>query len=222
FHLAMMPFYLLRSQIWIERAFYACFPLWRAWQRAQSWPQADVIHAVMGYAAEPFAHPRMRRALKVVDCPNSHPTSYYGFWQRECDLWSHGDRVPIPRWMFSRMNRELHSADLVLCPSTFVRDTMVSNGIPESKCFVSPFGVDTSTFTPRNSVPETPRFITVGTICLRKGHQYLFRAFEEVKRALPNAELICVGQYKSDFDRERPSWQGKFNHIPSLPHEELA
>src|SRR5436305_1998148 len=125
FHLAMMPFYLSRSQIWIERAFYACFPLWRAWQCAQSWPQADVIHAIMGYATEPFAHPRMRRALKVVDCPNSHPTSYYGFWQRECDLWSHGDRVPIPRWMFSRMNRELHSADLVLCPSTFVRDTMV-------------------------------------------------------------------------------------------------
>ena len=53
-------------------------------------------------------------ALKIVDCPNSHPTTYFGFWQRECDLWCPGERVPIPRWMFARMNREIERADLVL------------------------------------------------------------------------------------------------------------
>jgi glycosyltransferase involved in cell wall biosynthesis len=181
-----------------------------------------VIQAVMGFASEGFDRAEAVGALKVVDCPNSHPTSYYGYWQRECDLWCPGEKVPIPRWMFARMNRELQRADVVLCPSLFVRDTMVANGIPAEKCFVNPFGVDTSVFTPRVATPARPRFICVGTICLRKGHQYLFRAFEQVRAALPEAELICVGDVKCDFRKEWPKWAGRFTHHRSLSHQQLS
>src|SRR6266540_3670900 len=121
---------------------------------------------------------RSSGALKGVDCPNSHPTSYYGYMERECDIWCPGANVPIPRWMFARMNRELETADVVLCPSNFVRDTMVQNGLPVEKCFVNPFGVDTSVFVPRTELAQPAQFICVGMICLRKGHHYLFRAFE--------------------------------------------
>ena len=120
------------------------------------------------------------------------------------------------------MNRELERADLVLCPSDFVRDTMVQNGIAQAKCFVNPFGVDLSIFKKRETVPATPKFIAVGTICVRKGHQYLFRAFEQVKKQLPDAELICVGDVKTDFRKELSKWRGTFTHIPYLPHPELA
>ena len=82
-------------------------------------------------------------------------------------------------------------------------------------------GVDPSIFQKRETVPDTPRFISVGTICLRKGHQYLFRAFEIVKKTLPNAELICSGGYKSDFRLERPKWEGTFTHYEHLPQREL-
>jgi glycosyltransferase involved in cell wall biosynthesis len=222
FHLAMKPFYHLAPQIWTEHAFYAFFPIWRAWLRCQSWPRFDVVQAIMGFATEPFDMADKRGALKVVDFQNSHPTTYYGFMQRECDIWCPGERVPIPRWMFARMNRELERADMVLCPSTFVRDSMLANGIPAEKCFVNPFGVDVSLFKQRAAPPPVPRFISVGTITVRKGHQYLFRAFEMVKARLPQAELICVGQYKRDFRMERPKWEGTFTHIPYLPHQELA
>ena len=176
----------------------------------------------MGYATEPFDMAEKIGALKVIDCQNSHPTSYYGYMQRECDIWCPGEKVPIPRWMFARMNRELERADVVLCPSHFVRDTMVLNGIRPEKCLVAPFGVDTSIFKPRPSPPPVPRFICVGTICLRKGHQYIFRAFEQVKQKLPNAELICVGNLKTDFRKEWPKWSKTFTHIGHLPHQELA
>jgi glycosyltransferase involved in cell wall biosynthesis len=176
----------------------------------------------MGYATEPFNFADRAGALKVIDCQNSHPTSYYGFAQRECDIWCPGEKVPIPRRMFARMNRELQRADLILCPSTFVKDTMLANGIAEKKCFVGPFGVDTSVFSPRRAIPAKPRFISVGMILLRKGHQYLFRAFELVKRTIPDAELICVGSHKADFRRERPRWEGTFTHYPSLSHQKLA
>ena len=218
----MKPFYHLAPQLLTEKLFYAFFPIWRAWVKSQSIPHCNVVQAIIGYGTELFDRKELKGALKVVDCPNSHPTSYYGYWQRECDLWCPGEKVPIPQWMFARMRQELELADLILCPSIFVRETMIENGLPENKCLIQPFGVDTSTFLPRQSVPIKPRFICVGTICLRKGHQYLFRAFELVKKRLPDAELICVGQYKTDFRSERPRWAGTFRHITQLPHSDLA
>src|SRR5436190_21113791 len=117
-------------------------------------------------------------AIKVIDASSSHPTTFFGFWQREIDIWCPGATPGIPRWLFARATRDLEQADIVLCPSVFVRDTMLHNGIPESKCFINPYGVDTSIFTPRPAPPDAPVFISVGAICLRKGHQYLFRAFQ--------------------------------------------
>jgi len=223
YHIAMKFFYHFTSQILEEKATYFFSYLYDSWLekelRCQSY---DVIQSIMGFGIRGFCHPSSKNALKVVDCPNSHPLTYYGFWQRECDLWCPGEKVPIPHWMFARMNRELELADCIVVQSSFCRDSMVWNGIPEEKIFINPMGVDTSTFQPRQSVPIKPRFICVGTICLRKGHQYLFRAFELVKKHLPDAELICVGQYKTDFRHERTKWEGTFHHVPRLSHSDLA
>jgi starch synthase len=222
FQAAMLPLYLLAPQIWVERAFYAFIPLWKAWLAQQRFPPCNVIQAIAGYGTEPFDHAEKIGALKVVDCPNSHPVTYYGFWQRECDLWCPGDKVPIPQWMFARMNRELERADVIIVQSEFCRESMIMNGIPADKIVINLMGVDLGIFSRRVTVPKTVRFICVGTICLRKGHQYLFRAWEIVKRELPQAELICVGNYKSDFRKERPKWKGKFTHYQRVSQAEVA
>jgi glycosyltransferase involved in cell wall biosynthesis len=226
YHLAMKPFYHLTSQLMSEKATYAMIGFWRRWVRARlsstACPHYDVAQAIMGFGEELFDHAEKRKALKVVDCPNSHPTTYFGNWQRECDLWCPGELVPIPRWMFARMNRELYRADLIIVQSLFARDSMVQNGIPEDRVLVNPMGVDVSVFKQRQQPPSRPRFICVGTICLRKGHQYLFRAFQQVKKVLPEVELVCVGDYKCDFRRERPKWERTFTHFPKLSHAELA
>lgn len=222
FHLLMKPFYHCAPQIWRERMFYVFFPVWKAWLASQRWPETNVVQALLGYCTELFDRADAVGALKVADCPNSHPVTYRGFWQRECDLWCPGERVPLPNWMHARMNRELERADVILCPSLFVRESMILNGIPSEKCVVNPFGVDTSIFQCREALPSRPRFVSVGTICLRKGYQYLFRAFHEVKKQMPDAELICIGDYKTDFRRERPKWKGTFTHIPHTSHAELA
>lgn len=226
FHLAMKPFYHLTSQIWSERATYFFLDLYAWWLRARlrspRCPKFQVVQSIAGLCGELFDRADEVGALKVVDCANSHPTTLYGFWQRECDLWCPGENVPLPRRIFRRMNRELDRADLVLCPSTFVRDTMVQNGIPAEKCFVNPFGVDTSIFKKREHPPDKPRFVCVGTICVRKGHQYLFRAFERVQAALPGAELVCVGDVKRDFRYEWPKWRGRIRHVERMVHSELA
>jgi len=222
FHLAMKPFLHVAPQIWEERAFYAFFPIWKAWLKARRWPEVNVVHAITGFATEPFDEAEKIGALKVVDCPNSHPTTYFGYWQRECDLWCPGEKVPVPRWMFARMNRELERADMIIVQSKFCKESMIWNGIPAEKVMVNPMGVDTSIFQQRANVPSQPRFVTVGTICLRKGHQYLFRAFELVKKQLPEAELICIGNIKTDFRKELPKWRSTFTHREGLSHHEIA
>ena len=226
YHVAMKPFYHCVTQIWCERASYAMTGLWKLWLgrrlRSATCPKFDVAQAIMGFASELFDAADTRSALKVVDCANSHPTTLYGYWQRECDLWCPGERVPIPRWMFARMNRELERADMIIVQSFFARDSMIQNGIPERKVFVNPMGVDVSIFRKRAAVPARPRFVCVGTICLRKGHQYLFRAFQKVKSVISEAELVCVGDYKCDFRQERPKWEGTFTHFPKLSHPQIA
>lgn len=221
FHVAVKPFYELMPKHHWENAFYAFVPIWSRWIRSQPLPDCNVVQAIMGFGTEIFDRADKTGALKVMECPNSHPTSYYGFWQRECDIWSPGEKVIVPRWMFARMNRELERADLVVVESKFGRDSMIYNGIPEEKVMINPLGLDTSVFQKRTAVPNKPRFICVGSITLRKGHQYLFRAFQIVKKALPDAELICAGVYKYDFRRVRPKWEGTFTHL-YLPHAQLA
>lgn len=222
FHLLLKPFLHYAPQIVAERAFYALFPIWKRWFLAQAWPKVEVVQSIMGYATEAFDHADRINALKVIDCANSHPTTLFGFWQRECDLWCPGEKVPIPRWMFARMNRELQRADLIIVQSRFCKESMILNGLPEEKIMINPMGVDTSIFKKRKTVPQKTKFISVGTICLRKGHQYLFRAFERVKATLPDAELVCVGGYKTDFRLERAKWENTFTHYHSLTHAQIA
>ena len=69
FHLAMKPFYCCAPQIWTERAFYAFFPLWRAWLNRQPWPECNVVQAIMGYATEPFDRAEKTGALQGRGLP---------------------------------------------------------------------------------------------------------------------------------------------------------
>jgi glycosyltransferase involved in cell wall biosynthesis len=144
-------------------------------------------------------------------------------WQEECDAFAPGYKIPIPDCFFEKVRREIAEADLVLCPSRFVEESMIQNGVPASKCFTRHFGVDTSIFKPREKVPDVPVFICVGNICLRKGHHYLFRAWQKVKPHLPsNARLICVGLVLKDFQNEWFRWKGTFEYYRHFNHQALA
>jgi glycosyltransferase involved in cell wall biosynthesis len=222
YHLMVKPFYHFGPFKIREKVCFGLLPVWGRWVSRQKTEPFDVAYSILGHATGPFDVAERVGALKVLDATNSHPTSYYGFWQRECDIWSPGTKVNVPRFIFARANRELERADVILCPSKFVRDSMLYNGIPESKCVLNPYGVDPTQFTPRAALPSKPRFICVGTICLRKGHQYLFRAFEKVRKVFKDAELVCVGNDYPDFRRELPRWRGSFTHYQNIPVTQLA
>jgi glycosyltransferase involved in cell wall biosynthesis len=223
FNLACQPYYRIAKGRFAEAGYHTMFPVWKWWFKRQPHPRCDVVHAVMGSAVEPFDAAEKMDALKVLDASNSHPTSFYGFWQRELDIWNPSARVAVPRRVFERANREIQQADLVVCASTYVRDSMIYNGVSESKLTVNPFGADLSVFVPRGHPPQIPRFLFVGGLTLRKGLQYLIPAFEQVKKQRPDAELILCGQLNhSDFAELYLRWKHLFTHIRSIAHNDLA
>ena len=61
----MLPFYLCAPEIVAERAFYAFFPLWKAWLARQKFPRCNIVQAIIGYGTEPFRRAESMGALKV-------------------------------------------------------------------------------------------------------------------------------------------------------------
>lgn len=200
-------------------------PFYDAWILRQKLPvRCNVVQAPMGACKPLFALASQspKRILKVFDAPNSHPENFRNIWQSEADKFCPGYRIPFSKSTVRRITQEIHSADLVLCPSDFVRDSMVARGVDQKKCFVNPFGADLKVFQPRTTLPPSPTFVSVGSICLRKGHQYLFPAFRDLKKSFPNARLVCVGEARMDFRNEWPKWVGSFEHVPYMSHDKLS
>ena len=225
YHLLKKPFYHLPFAQLEEQTRWWFLPAYDSWMARQEIPpDCNVVMGPMGSCESLFrlADSCGRRVLKVFDAPNSHPRLYSRLWQDECDRFLPGYRIPFPRWAVERISREIGAADLVLCPSTFVKESMVAQGVPPEKCHIRHFGVDSMVFRPREEIPESPVFVSVGSLCLRKGHPYLFQAFARLKESHPAARLICVGGVRPDFVNEWSVWKSKVEHHSFLSHPELA
>lgn len=90
--------------------------------------------------------------------------------------------------------QEWEAADLILCPSEFVRQGMVRQGVPEGKLRLVPYGYEPPTAIPlrRPWDGKRPlRLLFVGAVTLRKGLPYLALALQQL-RGLP-LEARVVG-----------------------------
>jgi glycosyltransferase involved in cell wall biosynthesis len=85
----------------------------------------------------------------------------------------------------------IRHSDFILGLSDFVKKTFVMHGFPENRVFSIPLGVDTSKFYPSEIQPEKFRVISVGNYDMRKGFQYLLKAWSEME--LVNSELVIIG-----------------------------
>ena len=124
-------------------------------------------------------------------------------------------------WAMQRCVDETNLADLILVPSDYVKETLIENGVAESKIIIVPYGADlpkvTST-TPKKHNSKI-RFIFVGHICQRKGIKYLLEAFSRFSNA--NVELVLVGEIIGE-DEGVKKYRDLFTHISSVSYGELA
>ncbi|MBJ6638754.1 glycosyltransferase [Streptomyces sp. DHE7-1] len=99
-------------------------------------------------------------------------------------------------------------ADRVVCVSEAERATGVRAGVHASYAVI-PNGIDTARFSPAPAAatptesaraallpdldPSAPLVVCVGRLCRQKGQDVLLRAWEQVRRAAPDARLVLVG-----------------------------
>jgi glycosyltransferase involved in cell wall biosynthesis len=76
-----------------------------------------------------------------------------------------------------------------------IREAAIVAGLPESRIFVHPIGINTQNFT-RSGLPVSQRrpiILFLGRLVEKKGASYLLEAFEVLRQNLPEAELVIAG-----------------------------
>ena len=115
--------------------------------------------------------------------------------------------------------KEFEESDYICIPSFFVKKTFLEYGVSENKLIQIPYGVDLSNF---RQIPKNDnifRIIFTGTICIRKGVQYLLQAFKELN--LKNSELVLIGNISDDIKNVLSKYNDLNVKIKYTPHFEL-
>lgn len=80
-----------------------------------------------------------------------------------------------------------------ICVSEHIRRRAIEWGYPDERCCILPIGVDVDLIQPSGFV-DAPRILHVARLVEKKGTSFLIRAFAIVKAAIPDAELVVIGE----------------------------
>jgi glycosyltransferase involved in cell wall biosynthesis len=99
-----------------------------------------------------------------------------------------------PSWMnYVTWRRDLFNEGAVfICVSDHIRRRAMEWGYPEERIVVLPIGVDVESIQPAGFV-ETPRILHVARLVEKKGTADLLQAFAIVRKAVPAAQLVVIG-----------------------------
>ncbi|MCR9271137.1 MAG: glycosyltransferase family 4 protein [Hyphomonadaceae bacterium] len=160
---------------------------------------SDAVFGYNGACLEAFKYAKSKGMLCVMDqtlaarstmaeALRNEPLDWPG-WQTTLQLPDHSDERSI------REQKEWELADVILCPSEFVVNSVLRAGGPMHKCKLLPYGIDRRQFPSRDSVRRDPngrlRLLFVGEVGLRKGAPYLLEAMRQISD--PDIECRMVG-----------------------------
>jgi len=181
---------------------------------ASQMPRGDIFHGWNGMCLRSLRTAKQRGMITVVERASSHPETQLRLSQEEHRRWGLTDYRAAPN--YARCARELDEADYIAIPSAFVRDSMIAAGVPETKLFEIPFGVDLIQFFPSPSPERRPfRAIFVGQVSIRKGLPHLLEAWRMLRWS--DAELWIVGTVRPDFAPLRSRWS-ELKSVRYIPH----
>ena len=146
------------------------------WTRLRDF-RPDIVHVVLLQA-------QVVVAMKKRSGTSFLLTNVGGDWVRTAP---HGRLIAAAeRWAGRRFDR-------VVAISEAVRRFLVTDyGFPESKVTCIPLGWRGDP-KPPNEAPRPPTVVCVAALRPEKGHEVLLRAFSRVRRAVPDARLVLIG-----------------------------
>jgi len=145
-----------------------------------------------------------------------HETDLFHFHQRPEYLVYTKPRKPVIMHLHNRVEgltksyplfpeffRGIEMADMIVTVSKDLYRYYLKKGVEKSKLELLYNGVDVKKYVPRKK-PSGIRLLFVGNFIPRKGIIYLIRAFREIKKQVPEAELHIVGRRneKSEYVQE--------------------
>jgi glycosyltransferase involved in cell wall biosynthesis len=173
----------------------------------------EIAHIFGRYALSAFREAENKGIAKVLDCGSTHPAFSQNMLKEEFSRLGMNFEKMSETEMAKRRT-EFKECDWVIVPSKFVYDTLVENGVDQSKIIMIPYGVDVNRFKGRKVESGKFRLLFVGNNGIRKGVHHLLQAYSELN--LPNSELIIVGRiYKEmlPFMRKYPGNYKFMGHV---------
>jgi alpha-maltose-1-phosphate synthase len=138
-------------------------------------------------------------------------------------------RKRYPEWQFDLQPRnenyavtdavEYNLADKIVVASSYTKDTLIQQNVPEEKIVVNPYGTELQKFYPNNNPNySTVKFLFVGAVSALKGLPVLLEAWKKIDTT--KAELIIVGPVNAEV--KKLVEKGKnIKVVGSLAKEEL-
>lgn len=104
-------------------------------------------------------------------------------------------------WRYAALSRRLFArVTLGLCASSELRELLIGLGVDGDKLRVHRLGIDLDAFHALAREPSRPQVAMIGRFVPKKGFAHGLRAFAEVARSHPFAQLVVVGD--GELDRE--------------------
>jgi len=166
---------------------------------SQKLEECDIFTVWAGFGLNSFKKAKSFGAKIVLECGSSHINYSQKILKEEYEIFGikPGFDVLAHPKIIEKILKEYEETDYIAIPSSFVKRTFLENNISESKLLTIPYGVDLANFRQIPKDDNVFRIIFAGTICLRKGVQYLLKAFKELN--LPNSELLLLGNISPEF-----------------------
>jgi glycosyltransferase involved in cell wall biosynthesis len=166
----------------------------------------------------------------VLERPNAHTRFAYDVVQKECErlgisLPSDHEHAYKADWL-RREEEEYKLAYRLLCPSDFVVQTFLDQGVAKDKLVRHIYGFDEKRFYPDNG-PRDPKrgltMISVGVCAVRKGLHFALEAWLQ-SPACRDGTFLIAGEFLPDYEKKlspmlsHPSVKvlGHRNDVPEL------
>lgn len=133
--------------------------------------------------------------------------------------WQDGLDIPSKDDERSRREKaEWQLADVILCPSEFVMNSITKAGGPEEKCRLVPYGIDQNKFNPFDRISkrrsQTFNLLFVGEVGLRKGAPYLLEALRRLSDRDVKCRLVGNVRLKSSKTDEYKNYAEFVGPVP--------
>jgi glycosyltransferase involved in cell wall biosynthesis len=178
----------------------------------------DIFYGWSGAVLESVREAKRRGARTIVGTGSAHARYQKEIVEAEYEKFGI-QKVCTHPLLVEKQQQEFEEADGIIVPSEFSRRTFIQNGISADKVDVIPEPL-TRRFQVTAKGDDVFRIIVVGTVCLRKGAQYVLEAAARLK--LPNSEVVLIGPVSEEFRPVLKRYEGQFVLAGPVSEAELA